>query len=811
MAGPLDGIRVFDLTMWMVGPWASTQLGALGADVIHIEQPDVDWATLGAGVPPTINGTSIGYITWNMNKRGLFLDLKAEAGRATAYELLKTSDVFLVNMRPGVAERLGVGYDDLARINPQIVYCSVTGWGSSGPMAAKPGADGYANYFTGFWSVNGASGERPEVYRHFTQMDGTTGNLAVQAILMGLLARKRTGRGQKIEMNMIQASAALQTARLSAYLTTGELPTPLGSAAYSTAPDRAFLCEDQRYLGVSVTSEAEWRDFCAVIERPNLAEDQRFASNRKRIENRDALSGILEPVFLAKPQYYWMQKLSHVSVACGYPQRFEQLRNHQQALANGYIVEVETSAWGKVFTGGPPWQFSRTPAQWRGTVMPGEHTWEILEELRRDGGGKEELPRIAPQPQTTAGGGDHAPAASSATTKGPLAGYRVVEIAEGVAGPACTMQLGDAGAEIIKIELPAGDRARGWEPPCQDADSATFAALNRNKRSIVLDLESPEGMETARRLLATADVAVVDANRPSTAALRYEELCDLNPSIVYCAVSGYGPNGPWADRPAGELPAQLLSEATASLGRINDPPVRAGVDLGSMYAAIYGVQAICAALLERDRSGSGQRIDVSLFGCLLAMRSTLWVAHSNPDEWWGFHLDSYVKPPDHGYQCKDLPIYFTFARRKGVDRQGLIEELHMDWVRDDPLFEVFNADSGGGGDRYSHVVHHLWEKGFAGFTAAEVTEIIERHGGVAFPMNNYERFVTHPQVKHLGTFTEVPRTGAKAVKTVAPPWRFSDTVAGIWLPAPGLGEHTSEILQELTEQLPDNLHADSGS
>ena len=121
----------------------------------------------------------------------------------------------------------------------------------------------------------------------------------------------------------------------------------------------------------------------------------------------------------------------------------------------------------------------------------------------------------------------------------------------------------------------------------------------------------------------------------------------------------------------------------------------------------------------------------------------------------------------------------------------------MEWVRDDPLFEVFNADSGGGGDRYSHVVRHLWEKGFAGFTAAEVTEIIERHGGVAFPMNNYERFVAHPQVKHLGTFTEVPRTGAKAVKTVAPPWRFSDTVAGIWLSAPGLGEHTGEILQEL--------------
>src|SRR5829696_6167224 len=124
MPGPLEGIRVFDLTMWMVGPWASMQLGALGADVIHIEQPGVLWSSLGAGVPPTINGTSIGYITWNMNKRGLFLDLKSTQDCATAFELLQACDVFMINMRTGVADRLGLGYDAVAAINPGIVYCS---------------------------------------------------------------------------------------------------------------------------------------------------------------------------------------------------------------------------------------------------------------------------------------------------------------------------------------------------------------------------------------------------------------------------------------------------------------------------------------------------------------------------------------------------------------------------------------------------------------------------------------------------------------------------------------------------------------
>lgn len=381
MPGPLAGIRVFDLTMWMVGPWASMQLGAMGADVIHIEQPGVDWSTLGAGVPPTINGTSIGYITWNMNKRGLFLDLKSPEDRATALELLKTCDVFLINMRTGVAGRLGLDYETVAQINPGIVYCSVTGWGESGPMAERPGADVQMQYFSGFWSTNGAPGGEREVYRHFTQIDATTGNYAAQAILMALLARKRTGRGQRIEIAMLRAAAALQTARIAEYLATGEVAQPLGSAAFATAPDQAFLCEDQQYIGVSVTSEPEWHAFCAALERPELVDDPRFATNIERVSRRDELAALLTPLFAAKPQYYWMMRLNRAGVPCGYPLRIEQLKHHRQVTENDYLVDVETSAWGQVMTGGPPWRFSRTPARWSGTPAPGEHTGDILDEL----------------------------------------------------------------------------------------------------------------------------------------------------------------------------------------------------------------------------------------------------------------------------------------------------------------------------------------------------------------------------------------------------------------------------------------------
>jgi crotonobetainyl-CoA:carnitine CoA-transferase CaiB-like acyl-CoA transferase len=378
---------------------------------------------------------------------------------------------------------------------------------------------------------------------------------------------------------------------------------------------------------------------------------------------------------------------------------------------------------------------------------------------------------------------------------GPLEGYRVVELGEGVAAPYCAMELGDAGAGVIKIEPAAGDCARNWGPPMEGSFSSVFLRLNRSKRGIALDLDAGDGVEVAYRLLQTADVVVVDLNRLPHPSLRYEAIAATNPNIVYCAISGFGDRGPWADRPGGELPVQLLTEATSSLGRIGDPPVRVGNDIASMYAAIHGVQAICAALLARDRIGSGQRIDVSLFGSLLAMRSTLWVALSNPDEWWGFHLDSYVKPPDHGYPCRDGRIFVNLARMDAAEFDTLLAELDMDWVRDEPLFELLAQDSTGGG-RYAHVVHHLWDRALERHTVAQAMAIIERHGGLAFPMNDYQMIENNEQVRAVGMIQTMEQPGAGLIKVMTPPWDFEDTPWQLSLPAPRLGEHSIDILRE---------------
>ena len=377
---PLEGIRVFDLTSWMVGPWASRYLGALGADVLHVERPGTPLARLGR-VPPTIKGTSIGYLAWNLNKRGLALDLKDAGHLAFARALIRECDVFLINMRPGVAERLGLGYEELAAENDRLVYCSVTGWGRAGPMAAKQGADTHLQAYSGFWSVNGPEGGRPEYYRHYTQLDAATGNYAAQAVLFALVGRSRTGKGRRIDITMLEAASAVQTLNLATSMVRDTDLGPLGSAGRWSAPDEVYLCQDHRYLGISATTDQQWRSLCQAIKRPDLAEQEEFADTRGRVAHRDQLRELISPVIGQMPRAYWCLQLDRREVPYGYPLDFDELRWHEQVHSNDYLVEVDAGFWERVWTGGSPWRFDRYDTRWFAPPLPGEHTDEVRAEF----------------------------------------------------------------------------------------------------------------------------------------------------------------------------------------------------------------------------------------------------------------------------------------------------------------------------------------------------------------------------------------------------------------------------------------------
>ncbi len=380
-------------------------------------------------------------------------------------------------------------------------------------------------------------------------------------------------------------------------------------------------------------------------------------------------------------------------------------------------------------------------------------------------------------------------------SSGPLEGYRVVELGQGLAAAFAALQLADGGADVIKVEAKGGDIARTMPPFWQSGESALFVSVNRNKRSIELDIGTAEGRDVLRRLIEDADVFIEDADLTREAGLDVEALVADRDQLIHCRISGFGPEGPLADQPGAEITAQLASEVTLSLGSLKDPPVRMGTDVASSYAGLYGAQGILAALWRRHQDGQGQRIEVSLFGSLLAMRATLWAALSNPDEWFGFHNDSYVKPADYGYQARDGTIMVVVGRMSDEQWSNLFRELGLDTVLTDDEKQLLRTN-GSINARYAHIAKPVWEKGLVNFDVDELLDIFFRNGGNAYRINDYPHVFEHPQTQHLDLLRQVDMADG-AVTVMRPPWQFSDTPVSVRLPPPVLGQHTHEVLSQL--------------
>ena len=379
---------------------------------------------------------------------------------------------------------------------------------------------------------------------------------------------------------------------------------------------------------------------------------------------------------------------------------------------------------------------------------------------------------------------------------GSLDGFRVIDFTQGLCGPFCTMQLGDAGAEVIKIEPPAGDFSRRMGPPFIGDESAVFLSLNRNKKSVALDLETSYGREAAALLARDADVLVEDFGPDGAErfGLGYAQLRDANPKLVYCSITPFGEDGPLRDAPGSELVVQAMAEYTASLGRIGDPPVRVGADVASLNTGTFAAQAILAAMFHRIRTGEGQRVAVSEFGSLLHMRGIMWQSMSDPDDWNGFHLDHYTTPPDYGYQTKTGSLYFILRRGSSEDWDRLIMELGMEEVLADPCFADYGRSATSIG-RYATEVKPIWEKAFANRTREEIIDLIKSVGGDAVPMMDYPSLLAHPQLGALGAIAEIDHPTAGRFKTVRPVARFSETQDSIRMPPPTLGQHTEDVLR----------------
>jgi formyl-CoA transferase len=377
--GALDGIRVIDLTQVMAGPFCSMLLGDMGADVIKVEPPEGEHTRHEREIVP---GVSSSFLALNRNKRSLALDLKQPAGAEILRKLAATADVLVENYRPGVAKRLGIDYETLQAVNPRLVYCSISGFGQTGPYASRGGFDLVAQGMSGIMSATGREGG-PPVKVGVPITDLGAGLFALFGILCALRARRTTGRGQFVDTSLFEAGLALSAWEAMEYWYTGQVPRRLGTAHRLSAPYQAFRASDG-YFTVGAANEKLWALFAEMIGRKDLTQDPRFNSRGPRLKNRAELEKIVEEVTRRQPRAYWLEKCEAAGIPAGPIYSVAEALADPQAQARGMTQEYAHPKAGKVRTLGNPVKMSRTPAV-LSKVPPslGEHNDEILKELGR--------------------------------------------------------------------------------------------------------------------------------------------------------------------------------------------------------------------------------------------------------------------------------------------------------------------------------------------------------------------------------------------------------------------------------------------
>lgn len=377
--GPLSGLKVVDLTHVMAGPTCTLMLADMGADVIKIEKSPAGDDTRHS-VPPKVGDEAASFLMMNRNKRGIVLDLKTPGGAKVLARMVTTADVLVENFGPGVMERLGFGYDQLKGDNPGLIYCSLSGFGRTGPYKDRRGFDLIAQAMSGIMSFTGDGPDSPPAKCGPPLSDITAGILAALGILAAYTHRLKTGKGQWVETSLFEA-ALVQTYWQSAIaLATGVAPRAMGSAHPLNAPYQAFQAQDG-WIVVGGANQRNWTRLLEAIGAPELAADPRFAANAGRMAHLPELEAELSARFRAKPAEHWLTLLDAAGVPCGPVKDMVQALADPQTAAREMVVEVEHPTAGLVKTIGLPLKFSETPGKVRKAApLFGEDTYAVLRE-----------------------------------------------------------------------------------------------------------------------------------------------------------------------------------------------------------------------------------------------------------------------------------------------------------------------------------------------------------------------------------------------------------------------------------------------
>ena len=375
----LDGVRVIDLSRVIAGPWCGALLADLGADVIKVE--DTGPGDESRTWPPHKDGEAAAYLLFNRNKRGIALDLKTPEAVEVVKRLVKDADVVIENFRTGTMESFGLGYDVLDRINPRLIYCSVSAFGRTGPRKDSPGYEALMQAFSGIMSITGEPGGQP-VRAGVSFLDLTTGILCALGVSNAIIQREKTGLGQRVDGSLLETAVSLLAFHAEGYLLTGALPRPLGSGHPSLSPYRNFKCGDGQWIFIAAANDRFWQKLARALGLTDLAADPRFEKNQGRVANRAELEGILEKTIGALDREPLLKRLEEADVPATPVNTVDQVMNDPQTAERGIVQRVLHPKLGEIPIVGTPLHFSRmSPGVRTAAPLRGEHTDTVLASL----------------------------------------------------------------------------------------------------------------------------------------------------------------------------------------------------------------------------------------------------------------------------------------------------------------------------------------------------------------------------------------------------------------------------------------------
>jgi crotonobetainyl-CoA:carnitine CoA-transferase CaiB-like acyl-CoA transferase len=717
---------VLDLGQTAVGPVTAMFLAYLGATVIKVEQPRGE---IGRFDVSRKHEAGFTFLSTNLGKYGITLDLKDPIDYSYALTLIGRADVLIDNFRsPDVLRRLGFDYFDVLKpVNPALVYLQSSSFQGRGPLRALTSFEWVAQALSGFSGATGSAGGGPEFSRGTAYLDWTGAMINTVAVLAGLHLRRRTGEGCMLSTSQFGTSVFAGASRLATYMVAPDAPARLGHDFGQDMLDRAFVTADG-YVGVCAPTQAAWRRLMNAVGLP--VQTPVDSSGRE-----------LEPLFGSRPTEEWLARLRRSRVPSASAKSASTLvgalRHEPQVRAEG-LIEERDSGRGGVLYAAPPWQIvDETIGPLRSAPELGEHD-ELVKAVMD--------PAPAPAaPTGESGRRSRDYSLQPVSQSQPLAGLAIVEVGTGLGVGTAGMLLGELGASVTKVLPPWGDSALA---PAGPAAQLVEEQLHEGKSVVQADLRTPEDRTRLDDILRRSVAVVVSG--PMRFRQRFGldegEIRQVQPEIVYCGLTGVGRSGPLADTPATEFDVQLMSGMTRQLGGIGEPPVRQGFHLASVNTGYAAAQAVMAGLLGAGEGpGRGRHFEVSLLRTAVALNGWNITAESGPDSVEGKQVQAWAWPPDHGYTCKDRQVLISIRNNDEGWAKFLVALDRPDLLAD----ERFNT--------LEHLRANEWQlpgllaERTRQMASEELQPIVEAVGGHLVPLLDPAEVLVHPQVsvQHL--------------------------------------------------------------